>query len=463
LNIQDQVDHVLIYPGQYFTIPIHENSFLDHNTNKLTYAIVLDRKENNNLPSWLTFSNLALKGTPPEDLFNRDFDLLINVTNQFKHTVVPFKLHIRISPIFALKLLIKNSPYILTFLGLIIYFNKIYNTLCKKRYRHPKDYFISIDQEITPSVIFPVMFIKQENQEKELILKYLPKTLSAISQSLKKNQVVSYFIDQTNGALNKTKIVETIQEAVEFMPITDKSRLSVYFSENQLRKAIIIQLVINTLVDWHLDQEATTKKIFNQLKDRCYEFVEYTLAGKFVINKPILQQTLEKKFSSFIFPKDDQSMSNPLSESSTLLENDIKGSLLNKSTNYLNINLLEDALVSLVFTHHTIYSLAIQVSVLIMGKASRNFIFTFLKKDLREIGFQDKGKLDYGFDYKIKNGALNFYGSPTQDFRGKTIVAQIVNRKQRILKEIWIHGGKPSQLNSNNSFKQCDHNKYEIL
>jgi len=357
-----------------------------------------------------------------------------------------------------MKLLIQNSPYILTFLGFIIYFNKICNILFKKDYKHPKEYFLKIDEKITSDIIFPVMFIAEEVKEKQLIWRYFKELISQKlhCKSPNKYQIVSYFIDKSTGRLDRNKFIETVQETVSQMPSQDQKCLQLYlFGDNECSKNLILQLLISPLIEWqlNLNQESFTKKIFNQIKERCYEFVECSASMTFVINKAVLLQILSHEIS----PSKEQNLSD------SLTEDNFNQKLLMNDSNKLNINLLENALLDLVFSHQTIKRYDFDIKITLFRKKSNNFITQFLKADLWEIGFQDKGKIDYGFDYKIKNNTLQFYGTPTKAFSGKTIVVQISDHRHRILKELWIHGTQNQvdfmKIHPNNS----QGNNYEIL
>jgi len=85
---------------------------------------------------------------------------------------------------------------------------------------------------------------------------------------------------------------------------------------------------------------------------------------------------------------------------------------------------------------------------------------------LEKIDFSDKGKLGYGISYEINNETLYFLGTPDKRFKGKTIVVQITNKKEKILKEIFIHGiSSANSLNTSTmSFiKSQSPSNYEIL
>ena len=85
----------------------------------------------------------------------------------------------------------------------------------------------------------------------------------------------------------------------------------------------------------------------------------------------------------------------------------------------------------------------------------RNFIYRLLKKDLKDLH-----KVDYGMECMITNDILNFYGIAKRNLEGKNLVVQIAANRNRILKEIWIHGthGTPQSITEetfSESFTKC--------
>ena len=81
--LQDQINSFSIFTGQYFIININPKTFTDNYADKLSYSVVMNNKERSKIPSWLTFTYPDLKGTPPEDFMNRNFELLLIVKNEF--------------------------------------------------------------------------------------------------------------------------------------------------------------------------------------------------------------------------------------------------------------------------------------------------------------------------------------------------------------------------------------------
>jgi len=62
--------------------------------------------------------------------------------------------------------------------------------------------------------------------------------------------------------------------------------------------------------------------------------------------------------------------------------------------------------------------------------------------NLKEIRSHEKNKVGYGINYENKEhpNILYFYGTPQKNFPGKTLVIQIINKKRKILRELWLYG-----------------------
>ena len=66
----------------------------------------------------------------------------------------------------------------------------------------------------------------------------------------------------------------------------------------------------------------------------------------------------------------------------------------------------------------------------------------FPKLNLKNIHYSQKSKTGYGLKHKIKNDILHFRGIIDEKFSNQTLVIQIASEKEKILKQIWIHGVK---------------------
>jgi len=399
--IQEQVDRARAETGQYFSIYLKDDTFIDDYSNDtLTYEIeTVDKK---NLPHWLSFHELTLRGTPPEDIFGREIDLVLVAKNEFKKHDVPFKLHVKLSSTFLLKLLLRYSPYILTFIGLYVSMNKILNILKKSKYKHPTEYKLVVGEDISPEVIQPVSFIRDQMKQSELILSEMKKNLKD-------------FIDEGARAVDKEKIINAIQEALGRVPAKAREKIS------SQSISLIEQIIINKFVYIQLNsnREKETKLLFEGLKLKsldCIEKDQHRSSG-FMINQAKFDKLLQPSSSR------NESLENPLISEG------------------VNVGLLKDAIIAFAFESHTMNVSPVSVDIVVKQKVPiSGFLFRFFKLDLRSVWFNHNNRVDYGINYKIIDDKLCFYGNLRETFKNKTLVVQILNHRHRILKEIWIKG-----------------------
>ena len=62
--------------------------------------------------------------------------------------------------------------------------------------------------------------------------------------------------------------------------------------------------------------------------------------------------------------------------------------------------------------------------------------------------FREKGKIGYGVGYHKEGNTLYFNGIVNYDIINKTIVVQITNLQQKILKELWVFGNTTAAGNN---------------
>ena len=399
-TLQQQIDLNTLYTGQSFSISIDPQTFMDSHSEALSYELIREgnQESKKNLPSWITYQGgLTIKGIPPEDWMNREIHLVLIVKNEFKQIEVPLALNIHISMIFAAKLVMRYSPYLLTALGLLVSANKIINIFCKKRYRHLKDVSVRVGEEITSSIIFPMRFIAEEKAEGELILR---------------NLLFSEKFDEE-------KVRKAIQDIVNGLDPKVKQKFKLYFQEGSGQKRVE-QYVLNqvTMQQLNSTEEKSTRDLFDKIKGDWAEFIEFDEDFScFKINETrldaLLAQTQERK--------DHQDLTDHLLSST-------------------NLDLLKKALVVYVTKHHEIEDLEWKVAVELKMKIQRNPLFTFLKLDLQKIPNGEKSQKAYGIDYHIQEDHLIVSGTPHANFEGRTVVLQGLSERQRILKELWIHG-----------------------
>jgi len=408
-SVQKQIDDIPVYTGQYFSITFDSDTIKDiHPDISLQYKLVLNATENNEtLPSWISLNDLTLKGIAPEEFFGREIGFALIATNEFKNLTVPFVLHVRISSTYVAKLIARYSPYILTLVGLIIKANMIYNVVCKKRYRHDKEFIVQVGQEITNKIIFPIAFIGQEKVESQKIFDYMMKKKRFISEE---------------GILDKVKIMECIQETVkEKIPVKERNQLEVYLYGVSSRKQIVERLVVYKFISQQLNRERTTRKTFEKIKNRWVDIIEWN--NDFQVNQSKLSKILE----SFGVLQDKGSSN--------------YSSLLGKSNTRLNYDLLVNALESYAFECQSIDMFAIKCTVEIKERLPGGCLKSVLKGDIHPINYDSPLKVNYGVNCRFENSSLIFSGTPCEDFKRKDLVVQIANGRLRILKEIWIFEG----------------------
>jgi len=410
LKIQQQIDIHILYTGEFFSIDIDPFTFMDKYNNTLTYELIQqddDVNKDKSLPSWLIFQDLNLKGTAPEDAFKRKFNLILIIRNEFKQIQVPVVLNVKISWLFGGKLLIRYSPYILTIIGLLISASKIYNILCKKRYRHCKNFEIRVGQKITPSVVFPVRFIKEEKVEGEMILKHLK---------------IKNFDDE------EVQIRRMIKEVVDEMSEKEKRKLLLYFQAEESGQKRVLEYIRNELIMWRLNtaQEKSTKLLFDKIKENWIEFTEYN-------NNLHCFGVNENQFNSFINGEDNNHLSESMNET-----------LLSNNNNDVDKELLKKALVVYAIKEHELNyeDRSIEIQVKVQGKGWwKAWLPSLFKLNLKNISYSKNGGIGYGLNYEIQDNTLFVSGTPSVNFEGKVVVIQILYaRHQRILKELWLYG-----------------------
>jgi len=357
---------------------------------------------------------MSLHGTPPEKLFWRDLEFYLIVKNEFKSLKVPFVLKIKISLTFALKLLKQYGPYILTMIGLIVYANKIYNILCKKRYRYPKDIFVNVGEEIHAPRI---AFIRQEKIEAQRILKQLRLNISRELNkgSIKNIDLAKYFLDEEGLTLDKIKLREKVEEVLR--KTVNQKKLGQYKHKVKTGQNLVDRLIFGQLCLWYLENDKEAKNMFDKIKDQWTELVDWDDHALCRIN--------ESQFNKLISERQD------------LNHSSLKEELISRD---MNMDLLKDVIEAYAMNNqHVDYSM-IGSHIVVKEKVGTNILKEFLKLDLKNINLSEKGKMGYGIAYKIQNDQLSFYGVPEENFDEKTMVLQITDNRHRILKELWFVG-----------------------
>jgi len=411
LTIQEQVDRIQIYTGEHFRIQLSEDSFVDKYTENLNYAIESAQNEDE-IPGWLIFDNLALHGTPPEDVSGTNTDLVLIVKNEFKQLRVPFTLHVKVSKAAWIKFLMKYTPYAVLWVAIVFAAFKIFGGKEKGLNRHPKEYVICAGEGIDSGLIFPIFFIQQEKEEANFILKQLEKYVSKRQKTgefVSKAVMVNYFLDSSLRELEKQRIIEAIQE----IAAEDKgANLTVY----SVNKVLIQRLVINQMTLWQLDQEHQTKSIFVGLRDQWIDLAYWdTMSSKLALDHGKFERIVQEKLAAS--PKKvHPSQEEPLLPT-------------------VNMELLHDAILAYACESHQIEKVPVDVKVRFSQEETSSSLFE---------GFGGKKSRDFGIKWNVDDGMLSFSGTADRDLGGKIILMEIMIGKE-VLKEICIHGSAYNQ------------------
>jgi len=335
-------------------------------------------------------------------------------------------------------LLIRYSPYLISALGIIVSLNKILNLICQLFYKHPKEYVLNTGEKVTPENIAPIFFVAKEKQERNLIIRYLEKHVSTRlkAESITRSQLINYFT--VEGELDKQKVLNIADEVIDNLPLKEKIQLERYCSAKKSKKPFIQQLIINQLTLWKLNYNPETKSLFNKMKDKWTEVASWNSSlSKFTINQDNFNQIFKAKSTSAVLDENNKN------DTFLLISEEI------------NLNLLQDALIAYVFGLHQINESPLEVDVSMKEQVESNILFRLLKMNLLRTH-----KINYGIKYKIIDDVLHFSGVAKDYLQGKTLVIQIATIRNRILKEIRIHGTSESIMNHQDD--ASNENNYEV-
>jgi len=448
-RLQDQVNRYNVLTGTPFTIDFDKKSFVELNQEPLHYSLArLDGDKK--VPAWLALNDLTLSGTPPEAI-GLKYEFAIIAKNEFRSTQDSFILMVHLSLSYVARLCVSYGSYMITIFGLWVSANKIYNIFGKKYYQYPKILNIPVGREITPKTIPPLSFTLHEQREAQLLMKYLEPGRS--------------FIDPQTERVDRQKLEETLENIFNQLNLEERERLSLYAPGVSSNRETINLIIANIMIFRQLDMksEEPTRKVFDQLLKNWINLVERDQSSPSLFDiKPFqFEQELRAldllnndNYSSI----DDKDVSLLASPNSTTKEsppsdrsknNSIEKILIPKSELkvQINIGLLQDALCAHAFNFHTIEANVIRTQILSKQASTRPSsllkVKQFLNLDLLDFAVNPvigTGKLGYGIRYEIRKGTMYFYGTPIEDLKGKTLVIQITNLKNKILKEVRIKG-----------------------
>jgi len=201
---------------------------------------------------------------------------------------------------------------------------------------------LSVGEDITPEVVFPVLFIKEEQEQSQLILKHL----------LKEKRLEDFMIE---GMLEKQKIIDEISEKMKIISVDDKKRVNLQLGVNPLIEEIIINKFVN--LQLNSKKEMKTKLLFEDLRSECLEVVEQDGSSSgFIVNQNKLLKKIERKIA--------------LSKNDNLEESLIVSS-------EINMPLLKDAIKAYAFGMHTLNFSPVDVDIAVKQKIPARSLFKF--------------------------------------------------------------------------------------
>ena len=479
--LQDEVSNIYLYTDTYFTILFNEKRFIDKD---LQYSL-----ESHDDSPWITLNGLSISGTPPSQFWpTKNITLQIKVSNEYKSVILPLTLEVRWGLEDVFTKLIKVAGLI----GSWVYFYLLLNIFCKRRYRYPKNYQIPIKKEISPGQILPIACVATEQEESIFIIGELKRSVAKNLKHLfiSEAQLVEYFLDASGQQIEIARLIEAVEGVVTNLPKSKDHKVK-YYASAGIRKDLIFQLVVNRLVMYQLNlqQEKLTKRIFEGLKGSWISLVQYEkgqpkwqlsinhreMERELQIRESFIEQSQES-FNTKSIPQANelelstvrvqkpQIAQNTLNDSksddtsSTNLERHLiiddtvvssktdtnRAGKKAKKSQRLNTHLLQNALLAYAYTQQHLSINASKLSIAIKKKIDNlrwlpMVIARFFKLDLRTIHFATGDRIGYGIKYNLNEGVIFFSGVVDETFEKKTVVVQL-NRRGRILRELWLHG-----------------------
>lgn len=487
MSVQDQIDKYSVKSGGEFLIPLNPLTFVDANGLPLTYTLTM--QPNKTVPpNWLALRGLDLIGTLPDELFPSDIQLCITASNGYKSVDITFTLSVGLSLIYILTFLIKyvGLPYAAFRLRY-----QIYNILCKRRYRYPKDFSLKVNEEISLQGFPTIRFIAEEQKESELIIKELEvATLKKMQANFQENKnmskpIVVYFLDPDTQILNQDKLSLAIDDAANSLLNARKDSLKLYFSKINPNSEMTKRLIANKLImrQLNLKLEKTTKKAFDALKLQFTEFVDYSspsymnnteLEDKIATycsklpshasNRPRASQRRDDLNTSLIslVPLSHENDKRQLNLRTELIDSGQRRISDIPQVHSFGINeaLLKQALSVYIFRRHSFDVNLVNVGVVIKKRRSKasslrkvmeflqlECLMRYLKLDLGVLPVMEGRTHFCGIRHSIDNSVLHVSGTPEEKLQGETLVIQVVKKNGKILMELWCKMLPPAELN----------------
>ena len=442
-SLQDEIDKTPLHTGTYFIILLQGSMF---NQDGVTVDLTLD-----NDTEWVTQSGFSLSGTPPTPIYPRfwplKYQITINVRNQYKSTPMEVSIEVHLSWSYFLKEFLQ----LVAIIGFWVHFNTFLNISYKKAYQCPKDLPILVEKPMQSNIILPVAFIGSELKEARIILKHVRRYLA---REVKPNSkpIESYFYDQRAKTIDTERLFFIVEKVVSELPSKMRDKVRQYAIELKSKKDLIRQLIVNELYTKCLSipQEQLTKEVFDRCKHKWIDLVHKaeSYSWQFAINRTKLMNELDALQIPHLSRENTSvSLTRQQSQEIELGSYPIVTNKPGDTILKISIGLLEGALLAYAFTRHHVKAKTFTIDV--VGKEKTDgyrilprMLNEFFKLDLKTLQYDKGNSIGYGIAYKLMDDVLEFYGTPTTTLVYKSVAVQIMNRRGRILREIWLHGVK---------------------
>ena len=473
--LQEEISKTVLSTDTFFFITLEESMF---NQSDLQYSFTID---DDDAKSWITQTGLSISGIPPEPILpqfrSSNYQLTLVAANQYLTLEIPFVLEVHMSLSYYWKLIIK----VLSLIALWVYFYEIFNIMFKKYYRHPKDWVVRIDEEITFNDLYPIAFIKKALVESKMIMQEIQKNIATDlgCRSVSKKGLAEYFYDSDKQEIDNKKLTQAIEKVIELILSAQESKSKYLISSLTSKKSLINQLILNQIVFARLnsEQEKRTKQVFGALKNRWMYLVkkDRVTPWQFVVDTDNLyyeigvryahfastqhgdsQDFFENSPTSISASRDKAIVNRSISDGSIVngllaAPNDKNVELMDRSKDHtkfkkapqINVNLLGNALVAWAFKMHHINYDIMRINIIPTEQGAGysllpGIVNRFMKFDLHTLFLSKGNQIGYGINYTVVDDVLVFSGVPNRNMLGKTLVIQIETKRHKILKELWV-------------------------
>ncbi len=265
---------------------------------------------------------------------------------------------------------------------------------------------------------------------------------------------------------------------LEGLTFVERHSVKYYIQISDEQKGVIHQIILDKIIftEISLPAEKQTLKVFNKIKDQWIDIIEQENPSEqfyFKVNRMKLEVAIQNLGSKLKQTKSseylDDSNSNGKNELFDITDNHVRSRYISNSHTFnrnsivdetlltssvkvkskfrnVNLELLELVLKAHAFKSHHLNAHREKVTIISkerkVGATCFYKIQTFFRTHLHKLQFSNKEDLGYGIKYEFKKNILHFYGTPDASMEYDTLVVQILNKRQMIMREIYLFGAE---------------------